>query len=116
MQGNGSFARTGPFVVLVSRESATRGLFGTDFNNTFPINRDHSEMVKFADDDPICQDVLARLSVICSSNKNSPGRKEVWTQRVAGGTCRPSWDTLNGQSSEDIWLGGKQTLTGVCQL
>lgn len=68
---DGSFAREGPWSVLVSGESATRGLIGSDGKNTFAINKDHSDMVKYSYKDPICEDVLVRLRDICVSSKPS---------------------------------------------
>lgn len=114
MQADGSFARGGPLVVLVSSESATRGLFGSDYKNVFPINRDHSDMVKYAYNDPVCQEVLTRLSEICAGGTFHTRRNEVWTRRMAGG--RSGWDYANGQFSEtnqDSWLEGNQILIEV---
>ncbi|KAH8745420.1 hypothetical protein F5882DRAFT_262810, partial [Hyaloscypha sp. PMI_1271] len=47
---NGEWTRTGPYEILVDRESAIQD--GSRPSDAFPINQDHSGMVKFAEDDP----------------------------------------------------------------
>lgn len=117
MQADGCFAREGPLVVLVSSESATRGLFGSDFRNVFAINRDHSDMVKYAYNDPICQEVLTRLSEICAGDNLQTRRNQLWTRRMAGG--RSGWGYANGQSTainQDSWFEGIAILTNNNEL
>ncbi|KAI0896566.1 hypothetical protein F4806DRAFT_508444 [Annulohypoxylon nitens] len=50
---DGKWSRTGPKEILVTPESATRGLYGDDTkrNSIFPINKDHSDIVKFSEND-----------------------------------------------------------------
>ncbi|ROV97210.1 hypothetical protein VSDG_04797 [Cytospora chrysosperma] len=69
---DGSFSRSGPRQVLVTRESATRGLWGTSHDDVFPIDEDHSDMVKFQDGSSMCEQVvLKKLESICSSQRDS---------------------------------------------
>ncbi|KAK4448922.1 hypothetical protein QBC34DRAFT_100924 [Podospora aff. communis PSN243] len=48
---DGSFSRSGPPVVLVSKDSATNGLYRTQPLSTFQIDDNHSGMVKFPQGD-----------------------------------------------------------------
>ncbi|KAJ4411707.1 hypothetical protein N0V82_008943 [Gnomoniopsis sp. IMI 355080] len=96
---DGSLAREGPWSVLVSRESATRGLFGSDFKNTFAINKDHSDMVKYSYKDPICEEVLTRLHKICAGSKASTARDELWSHRATGQMLGPG--PYHGQDREE---------------
>jgi len=52
-------------MVLVTPESATRGLHGTSSPNIFPIDETHSDMVKFSEGAPTCDIVLGKLREIC---------------------------------------------------
>ncbi|KAI1451810.1 hypothetical protein F4805DRAFT_463413 [Annulohypoxylon moriforme] len=49
---DGSFRRAGSEDILVSKESATRNIYSSQPLNIFPINENHSEMVKFRTADP----------------------------------------------------------------
>ncbi|KAH9906736.1 hypothetical protein F4778DRAFT_593886 [Xylariomycetidae sp. FL2044] len=60
-QPDGSFARTGPEQRLVTQDSATRGLYNSQSSAIFPINANHSEMVKFRAGDPIINVVANNL-------------------------------------------------------
>lgn len=110
IRDDGSLAREGPWAVLVSGESATRGLLGSDFKNTFAINKDHSDMVKYSYKDPVCEEVLNRLRSICGGSKPSAARDEVWSHRVTG--RMPGQGSFNGQDtegSESVWAQGNVT-------
>ncbi|KAI1866525.1 hypothetical protein JX265_007826 [Neoarthrinium moseri] len=61
---DGQLSRSGPLEIMVSRESATSNLINEDASLTFPINEDHSNIVKFRDDDPICKVVLDKIGEI----------------------------------------------------
>ncbi|KAK3342072.1 hypothetical protein B0T25DRAFT_358324 [Lasiosphaeria hispida] len=70
--------------ILVSRESATCRLVGTDPPVTFPIKATHSNMVKFARDSHYYHVVVSKLGKILSSRNvetsqgmNEPQRREV---------------------------------------
>ncbi|KAK0651118.1 hypothetical protein B0T16DRAFT_453620 [Cercophora newfieldiana] len=58
---NGRLSRTGPPAILVTRQSATRRFVDTNPASTFPIQADHSGMVKFVRDSPDCHTVLHEL-------------------------------------------------------
>ncbi|KAI1459887.1 hypothetical protein F4805DRAFT_419043 [Annulohypoxylon moriforme] len=63
----------GPDVVLVTRESATRGLVEIDESQTFPLNENHSNIVKFTRGHEHYGVVLRKLAHICGldfSNEN----------------------------------------------
>lgn len=62
---DGTFARHGKREILVSRESAVQA--GSDNLDVFPINRDHSNIVKFSPDDSNYGVVLACLRRIMAS-------------------------------------------------
>lgn len=72
--------------MLVTRDSATRGLWTTSPDDVFPIDEDHSELVKFQDGSSMCEQVvLKKLEAICSSQKDSqtalPRRMATVTKR-----------------------------------
>jgi hypothetical protein len=59
----GEWQRSGPYEVLVSTESAIhRASKPVDI---FPINQDHSNMVKFNEDDADYQVIAANIFAIC---------------------------------------------------
>ncbi|KAI2465412.1 hypothetical protein F4781DRAFT_424824 [Annulohypoxylon bovei var. microspora] len=74
-----SFARAGPEEILVSKESATRSLYSSRSPNIFPINENHSAMVKFRVDDPNFRVVADRLGGLCedSSSRSNDGIRTV---------------------------------------
>jgi ankyrin repeat protein len=61
-------------VVLVTPASATRGLCETDPTVTFPINENHSDMVKFRQGDSNCRVVLGKLEDICAAQDDPDDR------------------------------------------
>ncbi|KAK4446794.1 hypothetical protein QBC34DRAFT_278713, partial [Podospora aff. communis PSN243] len=63
-----SFYRAGPEEILVTPESATRGLYGTNSTSIFGINENHSNMVKFSKGDANYPIVLGKLKDICASH------------------------------------------------
>ncbi|KAI0879929.1 uncharacterized protein GGS22DRAFT_176360 [Annulohypoxylon maeteangense] len=58
---DGSFRRAGLEDILVSKESATRNIYNSRPLSTFPINENHSEMVKFRNADPNFSIVKSKL-------------------------------------------------------
>ncbi|KAI1778565.1 hypothetical protein F4818DRAFT_304526 [Hypoxylon cercidicola] len=62
----GQWSRTGPREILVTPESATRGLYEEARNSDtiFPINEDHSGIVKFSQNDPVYPIVVKKLAEI----------------------------------------------------
>ncbi|KAI0155141.1 hypothetical protein GGR57DRAFT_88992 [Xylariaceae sp. FL1272] len=82
---DGSYSRSGPEEILVTKESATRRLHHLSTPATFPINENHSDMVKFQRDDRNLQIVLSKLRDVCGygdskwmeldlrENRNRPG-------------------------------------------
>ncbi|KAI1477553.1 hypothetical protein F4774DRAFT_388654 [Daldinia eschscholtzii] len=56
----------GPQVVLVTPQSATRGLLESDESLTFPLNENHSNIVKFCPGHEDYSVVVGRLARICS--------------------------------------------------
>ncbi|KAI1464509.1 uncharacterized protein F4812DRAFT_467088 [Daldinia caldariorum] len=63
--GNGQLSE-GPHVVLVTRHSATRGLLESDENLTFPLNENHSNIVKFQPGHEDYSVVVGNLARICN--------------------------------------------------
>ncbi|OTA53967.1 hypothetical protein K449DRAFT_389512 [Hypoxylon sp. EC38] len=63
---NGKWSRTGPEEILVAPESATRGLYRETIqsDSIFPINEDHSNIVKFTENDPNYSIVAQKLAHI----------------------------------------------------
>ncbi|KAI1111016.1 hypothetical protein F5Y14DRAFT_454429 [Nemania sp. NC0429] len=70
-ESNGALSRTGPLKILVTPDSATRGqhTWGEVTDTIFPINEDHSSMVKFAEDDPSLKIVVGKIARILSSQQ-----------------------------------------------
>lgn len=97
--------------MLVTRESATRGLFGSDFRNTFAIDKDHSDMVKYPDQDPVCGEVLVRLHDICAARRSRSTANGYGHRGITG--HRPSMDLLGTsdlEASQELWVQGKQII------
>ncbi|KAI1443597.1 hypothetical protein F5Y02DRAFT_392884 [Annulohypoxylon stygium] len=61
---DGSFERTGLEEILVCKESATRSLSSSHSLDIFPINKSHSNMVKFRKGAPTLRLVVNRLRVL----------------------------------------------------
>ncbi|KAI1177768.1 hypothetical protein F4777DRAFT_540280 [Nemania sp. FL0916] len=68
----GALSRTGPMKILVTPDSATRGqhTWGKNTDTIFPINEDHSNLVKFSEDDPSLKVVLGKLIQILTSQQS----------------------------------------------
>ncbi|KAI0466703.1 hypothetical protein F4859DRAFT_496404 [Xylaria cf. heliscus] len=64
---DGSYSRSGPEEILVTKESATRSHYRLRTPVTFPINENHSDMVKFRQDDLNLHIVLSKLRGLCES-------------------------------------------------
>ncbi|KAI1087501.1 hypothetical protein F5B19DRAFT_475367 [Rostrohypoxylon terebratum] len=65
---DGKWSKTGPKEILVTPESATRGLYGDDtkHKSIFPINKDHSDIVKFSENDSDYLVIIRQLNQIFS--------------------------------------------------
>ncbi|VUC33940.1 unnamed protein product [Clonostachys rosea] len=63
----GKWKRDGPKEILVTPNSATRGMYTSGDANgwIFPIDKDHSSMVKFAEDDNMSSIVTHKILFIC---------------------------------------------------
>ncbi|KAI1466204.1 uncharacterized protein F4812DRAFT_452075 [Daldinia caldariorum] len=74
LDSNGKWSRTGPSEILVTPDSATRGLYGatTRSDAVYPINEDHSNMVKFSQNDPNYSVVVQKLVQVLFSRDSSP--------------------------------------------
>ncbi|KAK0639719.1 hypothetical protein B0T16DRAFT_463363 [Cercophora newfieldiana] len=66
---DGSYSRTGPPIVLVSRDSATSGIYDSKPLSTFQIDEDHSGMVKFPEGDARTRVVAQNLREIVDSKE-----------------------------------------------
>jgi hypothetical protein len=66
MNEAGGWSRSGPKTVLVTPASATGGLYDTQGSSDliFPVNEDHSNMVKFAPNDTNCTVVRSKLDLL----------------------------------------------------
>ncbi|KAI1394354.1 uncharacterized protein F4822DRAFT_45648 [Hypoxylon trugodes] len=70
------WSKSGLEEVLVTPDSATRGLYGTStgLDFIFPINEDHSNMVKFSENDPNYSVVVQKLLQIFSAGEMSESK------------------------------------------
>ncbi|KAI1879125.1 hypothetical protein JX265_003302 [Neoarthrinium moseri] len=79
----GAIVRSETHAILVSPESATSNLINDDEApiSTFPINEDHSNMVKFVDDDGVCKIILDKIGEIMVYKAPLPSitRAQSWT-------------------------------------
>ncbi|KAI1868417.1 uncharacterized protein JN550_006333 [Neoarthrinium moseri] len=113
---NGEWSRTGPQEVLVTPDSATHGLYtsGGKSQTIFPINENHSSMVKFSENDPNFLIVVQKLAQILSiegltrtrSNEFSAPRPtlEVFNNKSDG----PGHALINKTPSYDVILKSLQ--------
>ncbi|KAI1335062.1 hypothetical protein F5Y15DRAFT_399463 [Xylariaceae sp. FL0016] len=60
-QEDGSYSRTGPQVILVTKDSATRDVYRERQTRTFAINESHSDMAKFRRGDSNLGVVITKL-------------------------------------------------------
>ncbi|KAI0097786.1 hypothetical protein F4776DRAFT_658498 [Hypoxylon sp. NC0597] len=75
IQGSdGRWSRTGPEEILVTPHSATRGLYRETIksDSIFPINEDHSNIVKFSENDPNYAIVAQKLEHILPRRESDP--------------------------------------------
>jgi len=83
-------------VLLVTPESATRGLYNTNRStSTFPINENHSDMVKFREKDAYCDIVLEKLGEICAAHE------EALIRRSTAGLGEGAVDMTEGRILDD---------------
>ncbi|KAI1643999.1 uncharacterized protein F4817DRAFT_231917 [Daldinia loculata] len=73
LDSNNIWSRTGPKEILVTPDSATRGLYGENrrSDSIYPINEDHSNMVKFSENDSNYSVVVQKLAQILFSKSSS---------------------------------------------
>ncbi|OTA93958.1 hypothetical protein M434DRAFT_395188 [Hypoxylon sp. CO27-5] len=71
---DGRWSRTGPEEILVTPHSATRGLYRETMksDSIFPINEDHSNIVKFSENDPNYAIVAQKLEYILPRREADP--------------------------------------------
>ncbi|KAF3019707.1 hypothetical protein E8E14_007710 [Neopestalotiopsis sp. 37M] len=71
---HGAWERTGPEEILVTQHSAACGLYEVHSrsDSIFPINENHSNMVKFAENDPDYNIVVNKLVQIVAQMKDVP--------------------------------------------
>src|SRR2546423_13073826 len=70
MTETGTWERKGPYELLVDRNSAIQA--DSDPGNCFPINEDHSDMVKFADDSSEYRVVIGFLNILIQVAPTNP--------------------------------------------
>ena len=70
MTETGTWERKGPYELLVDRNSAIQA--DSDPGNCFPINEDHSDMVKFADDSSEYRVVIGFLNTLIQVAPTNP--------------------------------------------
>ncbi|CAH0022416.1 unnamed protein product [Clonostachys rhizophaga] len=102
-----NWSRSGPEKVLVTPNSATRGLYARKDHTeyVFPINEDHSTMVKFSEDDHIYSVLVHKLSSIMDKIEIDTRNELLRTgstlyQAVEMGDDSLSIDTLEGMQSD----------------
>ncbi|KAI0383402.1 hypothetical protein F5Y04DRAFT_251219 [Hypomontagnella monticulosa] len=94
---DGSFAREGPKEILVSKESATRNRWHLRSSMAFPINEDHSDIVKFREDDTnfhVVSEKMKQLCRDCSTGLVDDIGRPVYTQELRNGS-----GTMNGNGT-----------------
>ena len=85
---SGKWERTGPKAILVKPESAIQR--GSQTGDILPVDKDHSDMVKFAQDDTNYRGVLIYLHDLCESS-DGPKLDEKQIQRTSN-----SWISVFG--------------------
>ncbi|KAM0511390.1 hypothetical protein ACHAPE_009905 [Trichoderma viride] len=65
-RSDGSWCKKGPLAVLVNTDSATCHYYSKDKSLTIPINKDHSNMVKFSRGDNDLGKIIVSLKELCS--------------------------------------------------
>jgi hypothetical protein len=94
--------RTGPEEILVTPESATRGLYGSTSTSIFAINENHSDMVKFREGDPNWGVVVGKLREICKIHQEAVGSNRPSKRRRLSYTrLRHLEDWEDSEDSED---------------
>ncbi|KAI0835337.1 hypothetical protein F5Y06DRAFT_138452 [Hypoxylon sp. FL0890] len=97
---DGNIQRSGTHEILVSKESATSNQCNEYDSTTFPINEDHSNMVKFVEDDPICRVVLDKVGEIMSyeAPSRSIHRRTSWATTSSGSDSPSQGESHPGPS------------------
>lgn len=67
-ESQGTFKRSGPDAILVSRESATGGRSEEEPLSTIQIDENHSDMVKFSHGDHRVHIFASKIAEICGSS------------------------------------------------
>ncbi|KAI1414629.1 hypothetical protein F5Y13DRAFT_197655 [Hypoxylon sp. FL1857] len=101
---DGDIQRSDTYEILVSRESATSNRSDEYDSTTFPINEDHSNMVKFVLDDPVCKVVLDKMGEIMSG--------EALSRSIPR---RSSWATTEYDSESPSQEMERQNLPGLAR-
>jgi hypothetical protein len=115
----GNWERTGPYELLVDKQSAVQA--DSNPQDCFPINEDHSDMVKFSDDSPEYHIVIRFLHSLLPSmppnssaaldhepfkvgdNQSSSQSRKWKTDNVCDdGTCGLNADSLRASTSATI--------------
>ncbi|KAI1475154.1 hypothetical protein F4774DRAFT_303114 [Daldinia eschscholtzii] len=109
LDSSGKWSRTGPSEILVTPDSATRGLYGatTRSDSIYPINEDHSNMVKFPENDPNYSVVVQKLAQILFSRDSSPSEASetetlVLESSIIQKVTRPESTSVRGPSYDAI--------------
>ncbi|KAK0724323.1 hypothetical protein B0H67DRAFT_102434 [Lasiosphaeris hirsuta] len=114
-QADGSFARTGPEEILVTPESATRGLYGTNSTSIFAINENHSDMVKFGEGDANCHIVLGKLKETCAAYEETSYSPEAAEDASLAGRKRDVLKTLFTLSYRERKDRNPDRIPGTCE-
>ncbi|KAI1211597.1 uncharacterized protein F4807DRAFT_450786 [Annulohypoxylon truncatum] len=106
LDSDGKWSRMGPEEILVTPESATRGLYGdpTKQDSIFPIDKDHSSIVKFSENDPNYSVVVRQLNQVLFSRDSTRGREELEPANLAINITQRPLDpaaVAQGTSSKD---------------
>lgn len=100
---NGQFSRSGPPMVLVSKDSATNGLCDSKPLSTFQIDDDHSGMVKFSQGD-------SRAGVVTQILRDITDFEDIYSPRVLH---RADTETAASPNSMAVVDGMTRVANGV---
>ncbi|KAI0106570.1 hypothetical protein F4776DRAFT_645778 [Hypoxylon sp. NC0597] len=109
---DGSFARAGPEEILVPKKSATRSLYSSRTSAIFPINNNHSDMVKFSEDDPNSRVVIDKLKTSCRDGSHESDSYISTASQGAHRTPRSHVTMERTVPSDGDGLQGHATLQG----
>ncbi|KAJ2992379.1 hypothetical protein NUW58_g2188 [Xylaria curta] len=92
---DGRYSRDGPEEILVTKESATRNLYHLRASDTFQIDENHSDMIKFRRGDPNLHIVENKLRGICEQDR---AQRRSGKQRLHESNSSPGFESLNNPS------------------